>query len=167
MARPRRVFGSHGPGRLTTWIAPAAQDFVAVASAGATILGSFAFEEPVTIIRVRGFAGIKVNSQAASVNLVGAIGMGVVSAEAFGVGITAVPEPWNDGDWGGWFMWRSFAGRLEFDDASGVVFTDWGLEIDSKAMRRVKTNEVVVIVAESITGAFDVSPGMRMLVKLS
>jgi len=167
MARPRgRQFAS-GARRLTQWIGPALQGYVNVADAGATLIASAPFDEAATIVRTRGMVSIRPQSAAASADFVGAIGIGTVSSEALGVGVTAIPEPFTDADWGGWYVWRSFGYRNDFDDATGVQLFDWGFEVDSKAMRKVGSNESLVMVAESFTGAYSVSMAVRTLVKLS
>jgi len=155
------------PRRLTQWIGPADQGYVAVTDAGATLIGSAPFDEAATIVRTRGAFACRPESEAADVSLTGAIGVGIVSSEAFAAGIASIPEPFSDGDWGGWFVWRSFAYEVRFSDATGVGFLDWGFEIDSKAMRKVGPNESLVIIAESQGGAFRVNVPLRILVKLS
>ena len=137
-------------------------------SAGATLLASFAFEEPVTIMRARGQISVRPTVFTGDLDIVGAIGMGVVSAEAAAAGVASIPEPFNDADWGGWFVWRSFSYRIELGGTpANAAFLPWFFEVDSKAMRKAKTNDVVVIVAESQQGAFNISPPIRLLVKLS
>ena len=169
MAR-RRGFPVAGrrSARLTEWIGPADQGYVGVSAAGATIIGFLSFEEPLTIIRTRGHISIQPGSFAADLNVVGAIGLGVVSTEAFTAGIASIPEPFSDADWGGWFVWRSFSLHLDVQSAAGFdVNSALEFEVDSKAMRKVSTNETMVLVAESQQGAFDVSMPLRVLVKLS
>ncbi len=68
---------------------------------------------------------------------------------------------------GGWNVWRSFSYRFAFQDATGVNFVPWTLEIDSKAMRKISPNENMVLVAESQQGAYSISTPLRVLVKLS
>ncbi len=164
MAAPRRTF-ARGAKRLTTWSGPADQGYVAVASAGATLIASSTFAQPATVVRVRGQVSLQV-ATAADLSIVGAFGMGVVSQEAFNAGVASIPEPFSDGDWGGWFVWRSFSYRWEFSDASGNVAMPWNFEIDSKAMRKIEANEVIVFVAESQSGAFSISTPLRVLIKL-
>ena len=93
--------------------------------------------------------------------------MGIVSAEAHAAGVASMPEPFTDADWGGWIMWRAFSFVLEFNDATGLQFLNWNLEIDSKAMRRMGANEVLVSIAESQSAAFNIAIPTRTLVKLS
>ncbi len=168
MARPRSRFVGRQGGhrRLTQWVGPPAQAFVAVANGGATIIDSLVIEESATIVRNRGAVVIRPSFVGADLAIVGAYGVGVVSSEAFTAGIASVPEPYSDADWGGWMVWRSFASQIEFD-VDGTFVSSFQLEIDLNAMRKVTPNEVVVYVAESQSGAFSVMDGLRTLVKLS
>jgi len=166
MARPRRDFRSRVSARLTDWIGPADQGFVNIASTGATIISSASFEAPATVVRTRGYVGIRPQSAAADVTMIGAIGVGIVSAEALAAGVASVPTPFRDADWGGWHVWRSFAFEFQFGDASGFILWDFGFEVDSKAMRKIASNEAIVVVAESQQGAFGLFDGMRTLIKL-
>ncbi len=168
VARPHRSFPrSAGSKRQTDWIGPALQGFIAVASGGATIIHSFPFETSGTIVRVRGNIAVKPQAVSADLSIVGAYGMAVVSAEAFTAGVASVPEPMTDADWAGWFVWRSFSYSFEFNDATGINFVPWNFEVDSKAMRRVRPNEVIVGVAESFVGAYSISAPLRVLEKLT
>jgi len=131
-------------------------------------VASLAFEDPQTIMRTRGMMSIIPDVTTADLSIVGAVGMGVVSQEAFAAGVASVPEPFTDADWGGWFVWRSFGLRFNFETAIGVNFVpaNWQFEVDSKAMRRVTPNEVLVVVAESQGGAFAIADLTRHLFKL-
>ena len=168
MARPRRSFG-HGGGsrRLTQWVGPALQGYVTVAAAGATLIEFVPFSEQTTIVRTRGQISVFPAALTADVEIVGAIGIAVVSDEARIAGVASVPEPFTDADWGGWLVWRSFSYRFEFADATGVNFPNWSFEIDSKAMRKISPSESLVVIAESQAGSFLISTPLRMLIKLS
>ena len=165
-AQRARSFARKGTRRLIQWIGPADQGFVSVASAGAILLFNFAITEPVTVVRVRGQVAIEM-ANAANLNVIGAIGMVIVSAEAFAAGVASVPEPFSNADWGGWFVWRSFSYRMAVGDQTGFRVISRDFEIDSKAMRKVSPNEVIVMVVEFQAGAFSVSAPLRMLLKLS
>ena len=167
MARPHTRFQRGGAKRLTQWIAPADQAFEAVSSGGAALIQSAPFESTETIIRHRGQCSVIPQTAGADVDIVGAVGVCIVSAEAFAAGVASVPEPFNDADWGGWMVWRSFAFRQEFSDATGILNQERTFEIDSKAMRKISPNEVLVTVAESQVGAFSIATPWRVLVKLS
>ena len=153
--------------RLTQWLGPADQGFVSVAATGSSLVATAPFTEPATLMRTRGAVSIIPDSTAADVSIVGAIGMAIVSTDAVGIGITAIPTPYADADWGGWFVWRSFAFRFESITQVGVLLGSWSLEIDSKAMRKITPNETMVIVAESQGGAFAITDGTRHLIKLT
>ncbi len=174
MAHARaRTFSARGPRRKTTWVGPANQGYISVATGASTILGSFTPSTDVvsmaqpTVIRVRGAVSVIGETFAADLEYGGAFGMAVVSTQAFNAGIAAVPTPFTEAGWNGWFVWRSFANRLEFGDATGRFLAGETMEIDSKAMRKVGTSETVILVAESQVGAIQVASHVRMLVKLS
>ena len=103
----------------------------------------------------------------ADLSISGAYGMAIVSLQAFTAGVASIPRPFDNADWSGWFVWRSFHHRLEFIDGTGFALGSWSAEVDSKAMRKVDANSVIVLVAESQTGAFDIAMHLRMLLLLS
>ncbi len=166
-ARRHGGFQRTGSRRLTQWVGPADQGFISVASGGATLIASVPLDEAATIVRTRGMVSLRPTTVVADLDIVGAIGMGIVSTEAFNAGVGSIPEPFSDGDWGGWFVWRSFA--YEFQNVSnvGLGWVDWNFEVDSKAMRKGGPSESVVIIAESQVGAYGISTPLRMLLKLS
>ena len=166
MARGRVLRVGRKSARLTQWIAPADQGYISVATGGATLFANFPAEEPFTVMRSRGQVSIQMSS-AADLNVIGAFGMAVVSQEAFAAGVASVPEPFSDADWGGWFVWRSFSYRVEVGDATGFNVFSKDFEVDSKAMRKLSPNEVIILVAESQAGAFSISAPIRVLLKLS
>jgi len=167
--------GRSGPKRLVSWLAPADQGFIGVASTAKVIVGSFtpALLVPsidrATIVRTRGQVSVKFGAYTADLTIVGAVGMGVVSADAFAAGVASVPGPFSDADWDGWYMWRSFGYHWEVSAAgsTGQGRASNEFEVDSKAMRKIGTNEVCVIVAESQSGAFEINVPLRTLLKLS
>ena len=98
----------------------------------------------------------------------GAIGLGVVTAQAVAIGITALPKPDTDADWGGW-MWHSYyANTIERLSASGFQHRSLTLiPIDTKAMRKIGLNERLVLVIEnSGTVGVQVYDSFRILAKL-
>ncbi len=121
-----------------------------------------------TVVRTRGEVSIRpAVGAAADVGIVGAYGLAVVSTDAFAAGVASIPQPFQDADWGGWFVWRSFSINFEFVSAIGQGLSQHNQEVDSKAMRKVDTNETIVLIAESQAGAFDISMPLRLLFKLS
>ena len=168
MARVHRPRQGGKSGRMTQWIGPADQGYVAVNSTVTTILASFAFLEAATIVRIRGQASVKLQTYGADLDIVGAVGIGLVSDEAFAAGVASMPAPFDDADWGGWMLHRMFSARFEFTDATaGVQPASWEYELDSKAMRKVGPNMTLAVIAQSQGGAFSVSIPLRVLVKLA
>ena len=101
-----------------------------------------------------------------------AFGMCVVSENAAGVGVTAVPGPITDIGWDGWFVYESgtvaqmFTGLGEASPSQSSR-----ISIDSKAMRKVKQSDVIlgVIEFDEQGDGAEVSANLacRILVKLS
>ncbi len=164
--RPHRSFQMQRSSRLTQWLGPAFQGYVSVASGGATLISTATFEDPVTLMRSRGMVSITPTAVSADLDLVGAFGVGIVSAEAAAAGVASMPEPYSDSDWGGWVVWRSFAYHFEFATAAAVNYPRFDFEVDSKAMRKISASETIVTIAESVTGAFEISSNLRRLIKL-
>ena len=76
---------------------------------------------------------------------VGAVGMIIVSEDAFAAGIGSIPGPVSDIGNDGWFFWTSLA--VTFDASGGNGGGAW-FEFDSKGKRIVHQGQRVVIVAE-------------------
>ena len=127
MARRRAPVGrvSESQRRKTQWGGLADQGLVAVASGGSTLIASTAFEAPGTIVRSRGNLTVQPQSFSADVTIVGAFGIGLVTAEALAIGITALPTPFRDSDWGGWIVWQAFTHRFESISQVGVLLGSW------------------------------------------
>ena len=165
-----RVF-RRGPKRTSVWVASADQGTVATATGATTIVQSNATFGNTTIVRTRGLFTIAPQALGvgASVNIRGAIGFGIVSDQAFAAGASSVPGPWTDPDWAGWYVWMPF--ELSLDVAGTPVErllpADRQYVIDSKAMRKVESNETVVVMAESQGGAFNSFFAFRTLAKLA
>ena len=162
---------TRAPVRQTLWVGPADAPSVAIPSNTSVLLASFdasgaGFDKP-TIVRTRGVFGHRPGAFTADLSYQGAFGIGIVSGDAFAIGTTAIPGPFTDSDWGGWFVWRSFSYFLEFASGVGIMRGMEQLEIDSKAMRKIGPNEVMVVMCESQAGAFQVWDGTRHLLKLS
>ena len=175
-----RQFGSTRPGRgnrrLTDWAAgpfSAPQD---LSAAGPSLWDTA--QSPLipglTVVRVRGEFTIVLNA----ITTVGdgfnnfAVGIGVASLAAFTAGVASLPTPLTEIEWPGW-LWHSSHGELQ-----GMSITESGqspLEalrgvIDSKAMRKLRTDEVIFgaieMGTEVGTAVASFSARTRMLVKL-
>ena len=169
----RRSFPARGPRRQTTWVGPADQAFLAVATTGKTLIASFTPATTVpslpkpTLIRTRGVVSIAPQSFAADVIAVGAYGVCVVSQESFIAGAASIPGPFNQSGWDGWVVWGSFSYLFESIDGTGALLGAEHHIVDSKAMRKMGDEDVLVFMAESQSGAFKISMPLRLLFKLS
>jgi len=164
-----------GSKRQVTWVGPADQDVIAIASGASAIVASFSpfsgasMHKP-TVIRTRGVVSVRPQSFSGDLGLGGAWGVCIVSDEAFAAGAGSIPRPFDDAGWDGWFVWQAFTGRFDVTtDVGRVGFANTSIthDIDSKAMRKVSDNETVVLMCESQTGALQAVMHLRMLFKLS
>ncbi len=181
MPRSSRGFarGRRAPTRTSVWqLGPGGDDIVTMdvtqfTTTNTVILGSGVtpVPDPVTIVRTRGFLELNLTGAAAARDGYSwAAGIGIVQEDAFAVGVTAIPKPFEDVDWGGW-LWHTM-GALHAPSA-GVA--DVGpnpqiVQIDSKAMRKLGFDEVAFLAVEAgETGEaiMDVRGGTRMLIKLT
>ncbi len=97
------------PKRTTSWVGSADQPYQAVGAGGVNLFQSNATLQDTTIVRTRGVVSVKPNAFTADVDIIGALGMGLVSDQAFAAGATSIPAPYTDTEWGGWFVWIPFA----------------------------------------------------------
>ncbi len=101
-----------------------------------------------------------------------ALGLGIVSTAAFTAGVASVPSPLTEIDWEGWLWHHSGAaiqqkaGAEDITDPSNSV----RIAIDTKAMRKVDSDEtligVVELGTEIGTASLQFSARTRMLVML-
>jgi len=175
MPRSRSGFpGRHSPSqkRLTTWdFGPeTTQDTLStpssvVWSAGVVLLT----EARATIVRTRGSALITLSTLGGvGDGFRGAMGIGIISTDAFAAGAT--PDPLADQDWPGWLWFQHFnviEGAPVSADGSGFQ----RFEIDSKAMRKMGASETLfgcTEVTELGAGSImQISADCRMLFKLT
>ncbi len=156
--------------RLTSWFefAPVA---VSMDGVGGTIIFSLNAAalalRPFTIVRSRFEIDLR-SDQAAAIELqrVG-LGMAVVSDQASGVGVTAVPTPITDMASDLWFVYQ-----LIYADESNLTDRtrpSTKMAIDSKAMRKVDIGQDLVIVGEAsgLSNGTILTVGGRMLVKVN
>ena len=102
----------------------------------------------------------------------GAVGLGKVSEQAAGVGVTAVPSPMDEENWDGW-LWHSYfdirAITATIADGVNAGIAYQRLVIDSKAMRKVDSADVIVgaiSVVESGTATMEMNADSRQLIKV-
>ncbi len=171
MAHSRRQFPARSQ-RTTLWNqGPGSQTSTSFSSSTTSVLGlGQTALGGVTLVRLRGNMQALLNLGGGGEGFHCAIGLGVVTNDAFSVGgVTSLPNPFDDIDWTWWYH-RIFDvhSRSSFNSADpGGLFN---LDIDSKAMRKMKPNETVFAslqVIESGTASMDVYFDTRMLFKLA
>jgi len=104
-----------------------------------------------TLVRSRGRINAYTDgsSTPASFGVVG-LGLIVVTASAAAVGVTAFPTPLTDLG-SDWLWWDSVSVGSSTTDVIGETITVDRLSVDSKAMRKIGNNMVVLLVAELLT----------------
>jgi len=97
----------------------------------------------------------------------GAVGIGLVNAAGAAVGVTGIPGPVTDSNWDGWLYHRYFQFSTQVATAVGFSTSSHEIEIDSKAMRKVKSDDALFMMFENQhpTHAFFESFGVRFLTK--
>ena len=169
MARPHTKFG-RGQKRSSVWIAPADQGLVAVSGAAKVLLAStagFGLGSAGTVVRSRGILQVSPQATSGSLTHDGAFGLAVVSATAVATGITAIPGPFTDADWAGWYVHQFTGGVWDVGSDIGAQYAQIQWEIDSKAMRKVSGDEALVFVYEFRLGSVNVLSHVRQLFKLA
>jgi len=172
LAHARR-FPARSQKRTTEWGAgPNAADLSISSDTGQLWTNASTVVQRTTIVRIRGYCEFLLTTgDAAGAGFFGAVGLMLVSDEAFAAGVTGVPSPLNlEADW----IWHSFfsvrvatATVADGVNAGGVYQR---LEIDSKAMRIQSTNKTLVGVidqAESTNAVMEFHSNTRVLDKLS
>ena len=171
MARSRVIMrGGRPVKRIVTWInaelAP-----TAIPSASKILLSTLNAAAlallPFTVVRTQLEVLWESDQLAASELVQGALGSIVVSDQAVGQGVNAIPGPHTNAD-APWFVYQGMIESFLF--ATGVGFNSRGgqrYKIDSKSMRKVSKNEDIAFVGETLSslGATITMQG-RMLIKL-
>ncbi len=125
-----------------------------------------------TIVRIRGFVLVMLNSSAASSGAsILVMGIKLVSGAALAGAANEVPFTDIGSDW---IWWSAVNINLAAGGSAGAPNVDGStvtqrLEIDSKAMRKVPLNAVLVFVSQNVvvtsTQTVDVDAAMRVLFK--
>ncbi len=115
---------------------------------------SVVFNEPATILRVRGWWSAHFDStMQVGDELDLGIGLAILSTDAFTLGPTAFPDPLGEPEYP-WLFWDTLkldSNRAVGENAYGTT-AQWR-EIDTKAMRKVKPGESLVVVLQSAGAA--------------
>ena len=178
MARPRHTHSrTSSIRRLTTWnLGPFGT--VTAAAAGHVVFPTSiqAAVDGLTIVRIRG--ELLVYLSAADNPKSGfrwAFGMGIVTENAAGIGVTAVPSPIADAGWNGWMVYETGTVRAwdpipATGNNSNSGSSMARILIDSKAMRKIKLTDVLIGVFaatdETFVATIDADLSSRMLFKL-
>ena len=179
MAPLRRFQHRSQPKRLTSWSVGAESALVSLTSTGSALwlTGVVPAQSGLTIVRTRGeFLAYLTAASGVNNGFTGAVGLGIVSTEAFAAGVASVPTPLSDSDWDGW-LWHSFFHLMSGAIMDGTAAADTNLEntvqvrlpIDSKAMRKLPDGWTVIGVVQATeigTASMSFFGNSRMLVKL-
>ena len=178
MPRLRRGFQPRSRSvRVTSWgFGPNAVNTAISASSsvlwtnGVTLVA----EAKATIVRARGEIALFLTAATSAADgFTGAVGLCMVTNEAFAAGAGSIPGPQSDIDWDGW-MWHSvfhlFSPLVALAPSAGDMLGSVRIPIDSKAMRIQEDNETlvgVVEVTELGAAALEFAADSRLLYKLS
>jgi len=169
----RSRFPSRGTKRLTEWAlctSAAAPTVLAAGTKAVVVLFSAAALvaiAPATIVRSRMLLSISSDQSGASEVQIGALGVGIVNDVAGALGVTALPGPVTDCGWPGWFVHQWFFNEFQFISGTGTQSrVERQYEIDSKAMRKLKGEEALVIMIENFgISGMDFHVSSRFLTK--
>ena len=134
-------------------------------------------ESKATIVRIRGMLTMRL-LLATSVGdgFHGAIGLCVITDQAFAAGVTAIPGPVTDDGWDGW-MWHTYfqvmgigAQSLGQDVGINSQAAFLRIPIDTKAMRKISDNQKLFGMFESTevgVASITMDANTRVLLKLT
>ena len=163
--------------RLTEWgDGPGGTVVTQFTGSAITIIGAgvVALVGGLTIVRIRGLFRMMLQGTVGATGdgFQGALGMCVVSEDAFAVGATAIPDPVTDLSWDGWMYHQILSVHSPTAGASGLEgaqSTEQSFNIDGKAMRKFDESDVLVAIVQLVeagTVVADVWMDSRVLVKL-
>ena len=117
-------------------------------------------EAPVTLVRTRGHWKIRPATFSGAVQIIrAALGLIVVSADAFAIGVTAMPGPIDNAE-NDWIVWSPLALSVPAAAITGQL-SDADAVIDSRGMRKLKGGDVLAVVIDVVSdvagGSFDIS----------
>ncbi len=131
-------------------------------AAAATLAGgSLAFAAPATILRVRGMVMVNQDGATDGATQFVTMGLGIVSTDAVAAGAASLPDPGDEPEYP-WLYWLSVPLRSAIISGStvGDIASSARIELDTKAMRRVKPGQSLVMVYQTTTAsAVDINQG--------
>jgi len=171
----RRGFPVRNPSRrVKTWSLGPENVDLSQSGSGAQLWsagGQLANETQITILRLRGFQKITLlTATAAGDGFFGATGFGLVTNEAFAIGVTAVPSPLSEEEWDGWLFHTYWGVQAAVAAGVDTFGTSFNLEIDSKAMRKWSDGYTLIginDVVEKGTAVVEYQGSSRLLALLS
>jgi len=174
MAQRRRF--AQAQRRQTTWsVGPDEVGGQTIASTGSQLAttGAQLVISSATLVRIRGRLDLTLDTfGTANDGYAGAVGICIVSENAFGIGVTAVPTPVTDEGWDGW-IWHQYFNvhsvTATVADGSNAVAVVRSIEVDSKAMRKWKQTDIMCVSLEALeSGAAQMQWNFqcRLLLKL-
>jgi len=168
--RPRsRHFGAPKK-RWLTWLSVDISESTLASAAAITHTMSTAekAKRPFTVLRTRIELNFRSDQTGALETQLGAFGLCVVTDQAVGIGVSAVPTPATDIESDAWFVHQVLLNEFLFITGAGIA-ENAGRRyvIDSKAKRKVNDDEQVIIVAENLGagGGQVLSIGGRILIQ--
>jgi len=125
------------------------------------------FTVPATLMRIRGHILLQLDAAGVDERALVSFGIGLFSTDARVAG--AVPEVFDEAEFG--WIWYGFGSVTSLAEAAiagegpGMIHR---IEVDSKAMRKVKPNQSIALVAEvcstsDMGGTVDILAGARVL----
>ena len=121
-----------------------------LSSAGTTLapVGA-ASSDNVTLLRLRGNLFMRLNSIAsAGDGMNGAFGICVVDADAFAVGASAMPDPWDESDNDTWLYHQFWSLYLTGTTAPSADGAQLRVDVDSRARRKTHEGHVIVAIQQ-------------------
>ena len=176
---PRRSSGfSRAPRRKKSWEAGpgqlAVQSAIAANGSSLVVSGAQATVDGLTLLRLRGTLTLTLQIITSAIDgFAGAFGIGIVTLPAFTAGEASVPTPITEQDWDGWLYWTAFSMKgnaAGIGDAANAVNAQQIIDVDTKAMRKLRLNDVIygaIEVAETGTAQLGWHFDSRALIALS
>jgi len=166
-----RAFQQRGSSRQPIWSTVVNRLASAAIGSGkttGTLAGLGTATAGATMIRTRGQALIHFDPTSIADVFLVAFGLGIFNADAFAVGITALPGPFSDVGWP-WVYHKIvlFGPAVSATESEVAIGQNLWVDVDSKAMRKQRENETLGWVAEgsilSGGGTFDIAIASRHL----
>jgi len=158
--------------RETSWVQIAETNTALGAANSAAVFTGFSANllasRPFTIVRTRLEHFVRSDQRAVTELYQCALGIAIVSDVALGIGVTAVPTPFTDGDSDLFFLWNSITGLISTTSDIGVLEAGKTVYVDSRGMRKVEEGQDIALTIEnsSLSSGTNTVKSGRMLIKL-